>query len=83
MPEQAVSQHTPSTQLPLEHCEADEQALPLPWSDWQLLSELRQYAAATQVVSEAHVVAHALPEQVYGEHAVTFEGLQAPNPSHE
>jgi len=47
------------------------------------LSELRQYAEAMQLASELHVVAHALPEHVYGEHAVTFEGSQCPAPSHE
>ena len=36
-----------------------------------------------QLASEVHVVAQALPEQVYGEHCVTFESLQLPSPSHD
>lgn len=48
-----------------------------------MLSEPRQYAAATQLASEAHDVAHALPEQVYGEHEVTLVAWQLPLPSHE
>jgi len=57
------------------------QLLPLPWSGWQLLSEVRQYAAAIQLELELQVVAQASPEHVYGEHCVRFVGLQDPKPS--
>ena len=83
VPAQAVSQQKPSMQWPLVHCEADVQLLPLAWSGWHEVSELRQYAEAMQLLSEAHDAAQELPEHVYGEHAVTFEGSQEPNPSHE
>ena len=83
LPAQAVSQQKPSTQWLLEHCEADVQLLPLSWSGWHEVSELLQYAEEMQLVSEAHDVAQALPEHVYGEQAVTFDGSHDPNPSQE
>ena len=46
VPLQAVSQHTPSTQLPVAHVEAEEQAAPLPW---------RQLPAPLQRSGAAHV----------------------------
>ncbi len=39
VPAQALSQQKPSTQLPLVHCDAAVQPLPLAWSLWQVLSE--------------------------------------------
>jgi hypothetical protein len=42
VPSQAVSQQVPSTHLPLEHCDAELQPLPLAWSGWHVLSDVRQ-----------------------------------------
>jgi hypothetical protein len=53
-PPQVWSQHTPSTQLPLMHCEPDAHGFPFAWSGTQWLLE-SQNAAATQSASEAHV----------------------------
>lgn len=57
-PVQGASQHTPSTQFPVTHCELPVQLLPLARSDWHVWSLVRQYALATQSLSLAHVVAH-------------------------
>jgi hypothetical protein len=35
-PPQSVSQHTPSTQMPLAHCDAVTQAAPFAWSGLQV-----------------------------------------------
>ncbi len=39
VPAQALSQQKPSTQLPLVHCDAEVQLLPLAWSAWQVVPE--------------------------------------------
>lgn len=53
IPEQAVLQHTPSTQLPLEHSEAIVQAAPLARSP--------HAPAPLQVVAPAHSFAGSVP----------------------
>jgi hypothetical protein len=58
LPVQGESQHTPSTQFPLTHCDAPEQDRPLARSDWQVWSLARQNAFATQSLSLEQVVAH-------------------------
>jgi hypothetical protein len=60
MPLHAVSQHTPSTQNPLMHCEAAEHGKPTAWSAMHLPVPRSQYDAATQPLSLEHVVAQAV-----------------------
>ncbi len=62
-PAQGASQHTPSTQLPLRHCELPEHDRPLSMSGWQVPS-LRQNAfdvhwpSLVQLVPQAVALAH-------------------------
>ena len=70
MPVHSESQQKPSTQLPLVHCEADEQPWPKLKSGWQVASDARQKSLPMHCESSTHVVAQALLPHVYGMHGV-------------
>src|SRR5262245_42521820 len=53
---QAVSQQTPSTQLPVEHCEPEVHAPPFARSGWHDPSDVLHQLVATQSVSEEQEV---------------------------
>jgi hypothetical protein len=57
---QAVSQHTPSTQFPLVHCEAAVHTAPVPWSGLQVPVARSQYDAATHCASLEQLVEQAV-----------------------
>ena len=57
IPAHAVLQHTPSTQLPLAHCDARVHSAPTGWSALQVLVPVSQYDVATHSVSDVQVVA--------------------------
>jgi hypothetical protein len=81
-PEQGVSQQTPSTQLPLEHCEAEVHMAPLAWSGWHVPSEILHQLVATHEASLVHAVAHELTlAQVKGAQLTAAPALHVPNPS--
>jgi hypothetical protein len=81
---QAVSQHTPSTQLPLTHCDAVEHSTPLPWSGWQVPSEILHQLVATHCASLVHAVLQAVAlAQVNGAQVTAVPALHVPSPSHE
>ena len=81
-PAHAVSQHTPSTQLPLTHCDAVVQATPFDRSGWQVPSEIRHQLVATHCASLVHADAHAVAlAHVKGAHVTAVPALHVPSPS--
>jgi len=79
---QGASQHTPSTQFPLEHCEAPVQGAPLSPSAWQVWSLERQNAFATHWPSPLQVLPQLVPlAHRYGLHE-TAELMQVPESLH-
>ena len=79
--EQLVSQHTPSTQLPLSHWAAEEQTLPLPFLPQRLLT---QVFGLTHWVSLVQLVRHSpvLLSQVKAPHCTdACPGQASPRPS--
>jgi hypothetical protein len=63
VPLQAVSQHTPSTQDPVEHCSGRRHEVPVGKSVLHLLVAKSQYEVVTQWASSAQAVRHALVPQ--------------------
>ncbi|MGZ3456155.1 MAG: hypothetical protein ACXVEF_41505 [Polyangiales bacterium] len=80
-PPQLELQQTPSTQLPLPHCEPALHAFPFP--SFAIQTPPLQNAVATQSAADAQLVRQAVAEalHVYGSQAIDADALQVPEPS--
>jgi len=80
LPLHAVSQHTPSTQLPLAHSEPAPQTVPLVLGATHTVPI--QALPGAQSLIDAHVVLHVVVPHAYAPHDVVLTVWHVPVPSH-